>query len=610
MNPEDIKKPEEIKMTPWYNPCQLFDTAGKTILSTVVGKFADPRTGLTDTPPTRIFDYSKHLTENENDFIGDEARVREEIWLDYVADVGDGWNPTYAVACALAQQQLRVDNLDQPLPRGEILFFGGDGVYPTANTDAYEDRLVTPYRLAFKAGTSPRESAPESELSEEPHVFALPGNHDWYDSLVAFRQLFCSRVFNLRRFANDPKTQSGGWRTRQKLSYFTLKLPQRWWLLGVDLQLTHNIDVGQLEYFAAIAQQMERGDKVILCVPEPFWVKSIKYQNVTTKFEEKEKSIETLERFFSDRGVEIKLYLAGDLHHYRRFERDGVHKITAGGGGAFLHPTHDFDFKKNERDKDYAEQYKGFSLKGEYPEFERSRSMDSKNFWFLLNNKSFGIFTAVIYFILAFLIHGRIDGEFSFSNVLSATGNRLIDAPVAVFVILLFFVGLIFFTDSNSKLYKWLAAISHGVAHLVAAFALGWGGYWISLQLLDGGDRSPWFNLVWFVSVLVVTAVGGYVIGSIIMGLYLYISLHIFGRHDNEAFSAMKIQDFKNFLRLHIDRAGALHIYPIKIEEVPRHWRANDGANPDDPDFYVPDGSFDKKLSTPTLIEDQPITVM
>ena len=54
------------------------------------------------------------------------------------------------------------------------------------------------------------------------------------------------------------------------------------------------------------------------------------------------------------------------------------------------------------------------------------------------------------------------------------------------------------------------------------------------------------------------------------MGLYLFISLHFFGRHDNEAFSALKIEDYKSFLRLHIDKNGELTIYPIKIEKVPR----------------------------------------
>ncbi len=79
-------------------------------------------------------------------------------------------------------------------------------------------------------------------------------------------------------------------------------------------------------------------------------------------------------------------------------------------------------------------------------------------------------------------------------------------------------------------------------------------------------------NLVWFGSILLVCGVGGYIIGSIIMGVYLFVSLHLRGRHDNEAFSALKIEDYKNFLRLHIDGDGKLTIYPIKIEKVEREW--------------------------------------
>ncbi len=93
---------------------------------------------------------------------------------------------------------------------------------------------------------------------------------------------------------------------------------------------------------------MEKGDKVIVCVPEPYWVKTIKYEGLTDKFEKKEASIEKLEKLFEENEIEVKLYLAGDLHHYRRFATDDGQnqKITAGGGGAFLHPTHDFDFRK------------------------------------------------------------------------------------------------------------------------------------------------------------------------------------------------------------------------------------------------------------------------
>ena len=44
---------------------------------------------------------------------------------------------------------------------------------------------------------------------------------------------------------------------------------------------------------------MKPGDKVVLCVPEPYWVKAIKYQGYTKVFEEKEESIEILKNIFA-----------------------------------------------------------------------------------------------------------------------------------------------------------------------------------------------------------------------------------------------------------------------------------------------------------------------
>ena len=294
---------EKLKMVEWYSPTQLKDTAIKTIISTIIGENADPRliaAVATANPP---FDYSKELASGSSgyDFKPTE-KPRNEIWIDYVSDVGDGWNPTYSIAYCLARRS--IDVAGQPLKRGEILVFGGDGVYPTANSEEYERRLLRPYRTAFETVGKPTSGA--EDLENAPHVFALPGNHDWYDSLVSFQKLFFTHIFNRRTFA-------GGWRTRQKRSYFALELPHKWWLLGVDLQLSHNIDIPQLEYFETVVNQMQPGDKVILCVPEPYWVKAIKYEGMTDKFEKKEASIETLEQTFARRDVEVRLYLAGDL---------------------------------------------------------------------------------------------------------------------------------------------------------------------------------------------------------------------------------------------------------------------------------------------------------
>jgi hypothetical protein len=93
----------------------------------------------------------------------------------------------------------------------------------------------------------------------------------------------------------------------------------------------------------------------------------------------------------------------------------------------------------------------------------------------------------------------------------------------------------------------------------------------------------------------------GWVLGSTILGLYLLVSLNVFGRHSTEAFSPLRIEDWKCFLRLHIDRAGALRIFPVGLQRVPRDWKpGRDGTGPE---LEPADGPL-----TPTLIEP-PIVV-
>src|SRR5690606_2520040 len=122
------------------------------------------------------------------------------------------------------------------------------------------------------------------------------------------------------------------------------------WLLGIDVQLNADIDYPQLCYFKEIAEKhIEAGDKIILSVAEPSWV----YQS----FDKKNNSNNRI-KFFIDqiifgegekyeeknKSLQITAILTGDLHHYSRYEEIGkdlkkCQLITAGGGGAFMHPT-------------------------------------------------------------------------------------------------------------------------------------------------------------------------------------------------------------------------------------------------------------------------------
>ena len=69
--------------------------------------------------------------------------------------------------------------------------------------------------------------------------------------------------------------------------------------------------------------------------------------------------------------------------------------------------------------------------------------------------------------------------------------------------------------------------------------------------------------------ILLIGAVGG-ILAATILGTYFLICLNVFKAHWNEAFSALRIEDYKNFLRLRIKPDGELEIYPIGLTKTPR----------------------------------------
>lgn len=60
---------------------------------------------------------------------------------------------------------------------------------------------------------------------------------------------------------------------------------------------------------------------------------------------------------------------------------------------------------------------------------------------------------------------------------------------------------------------------------------------------------------------------------SMMIGLYLATSQAILGRrgaprHANETFAVQRLEGYKNFLRLHFTRQGALEIFPIGFRAI------------------------------------------
>jgi hypothetical protein len=87
-------------MVGWFDPGQLARTGFEVLVSTLFGRHADHRIleALGQKDALKPYDYTRR----------EDGQPRDHLWLDYVGDVGDGWNPTYAVAHALAQPMLRL----------------------------------------------------------------------------------------------------------------------------------------------------------------------------------------------------------------------------------------------------------------------------------------------------------------------------------------------------------------------------------------------------------------------------------------------------------------------------------------------------------------------
>ncbi|KAF1776014.1 S-adenosyl-L-methionine-dependent methyltransferase [Phytophthora cactorum] len=302
--------------------------------------------------------------------------------------------PCYQIARLLAQPQLEVDcqvpddksygedALDQEeakttktktikrvFPRGDALVIGGDLAYPHPDDKTYETRLFRCFEYAMKpppsyhpSSISTQKKAPDGCASlreyEGPSVFAIPGNHDWFDGLNTFTRYICQRDW------------LGGWLLPQKTSYFSLKLPHGWWLFGVDLALENDVDTEQFGFFERVVKtQMGPNDAVIVLTHEPRWLLDVyeTSQTLTSSSPSSSMQFDTPRPKMSTTNLPRRHSFSSPVHkHFPHMkphddlsneertprdaelqadppadhERSAEHLIISGGGGAFLHPTH------------------------------------------------------------------------------------------------------------------------------------------------------------------------------------------------------------------------------------------------------------------------------
>lgn len=512
-------------MAHWYDPVLLAKIAVRVVISSVFGAFADRRelvaavNPVADKPFDPALDYSGRV-----DTAG-------EFWFDFIADTGDGWASTRAIAQIASADQVQPHGLAEPLPRGQALVLGGDQVYPTASRGDYEERFIAPWNSAVEeVARRPGQEDNEPDLGD---LYAVPGNHDWYDGLIAFGHIFARRTYGAPNVATSARAGKVVARrqTWQVRSYFALKLPNGWWLWGTDSQLEGFIDQPQVDYFRYVAEHwMEPGSKVILCVGQPAWA-YINPDDPGRAFNR----FAFLSRLITDAkdkrerpmGHQLKLVLTGDSHHYSRYVEDDIHYVTAGGGGAFLHPTHKlrdhiafewtspsparrWEAKQRRYPRHFAlaqqaaladEDNIAAAKPALFPSRRDSWLQSLKTLAFAAYNPKFVLLYAAFYGMLIWAMEARVANAKAgallarFQSIdggvvvaLKKIAETAIFTPTVVVLMLVMLGIYIYFADwADSQARRIVAGVTHSAGHValfltVAALTLPAYGEWFGLQ--------------------------------------------------------------------------------------------------------------------------------
>ncbi len=238
-----------------------------------------------------------------------------------------------------ASQQVLRDQLLTVANGADVRFVivSSDVVYPTGSMIDYEAKFWLP----FKGITRP--------------VYAIPGNHDWYDALEAFAATFFQadaarasiraraeadlrvtsttddRIDDLIREAERLRLAYGVPTGFQRAPFFELQT-DRFALLAIDTGILRTVDAAQAAWLEA-ALNRATGKLTMAILGHPFFAGG---HDLTLADEE----FTRLKQLLLRRGVTI--FMAGDTHDLEYYTEPGsaassaAHYFVNGGGGAYL----------------------------------------------------------------------------------------------------------------------------------------------------------------------------------------------------------------------------------------------------------------------------------
>ena len=272
-----------------------------------------------------------------SDLVLRDHEHRDELSFLMLGDTGEGD----------ASQFVVVPPLERVAEGADFMVICSDVIYPAGDVDEYVPKFYRPYRN-FRGP-----------------IYALPGNHDWYDDLTSFMVHFCgapglppvperpvrlgSREWARRRLWRRPKQASPAAlaagralrprdpsRSLQPGSYFAIESGPLL-IVGIDTGITGGIDADQAEWLRATSTSSAKPK--LLLTGRPIYYDG---RHVPGAIED---STSTVDDIVRDPRSNYVAVIGGDTHNYQRYPvalPDGrtIQYVVSGGGGAFMHATH------------------------------------------------------------------------------------------------------------------------------------------------------------------------------------------------------------------------------------------------------------------------------
>jgi hypothetical protein len=143
-----------------------------------------------------------------------------------------------------------------------------------------------------------------------------------------------------------------------------------------------------------------------------------------------------------------------------------------------------------------------------------------------------------------------------------------------------------------------LVSLANGIIHATALIILACAFSRLDHRFLDPATHPRSYFFLYAAEMIVI----GGAIAAEIFGLYLYISSRWLNLNHNDAFSSMRRDSHRHFVRIRI-RENEITLYPICLDRVPKRedWRRNAANQGSPPPAFSPNQALQPRLIEPAI---------